>query len=185
MSATQLGFAAPSTSKVKLIVTWAPPAMSSAPVSSAPRRTFAPTGHGRREPHLLAAVVHRHRDAVHPHDLRREHRPERQGEVAVGDRAAERALLLRPLGVDVDPLVVAGGVGEEVHLLLGDLHVVGVPEVLSDLVLQPGDAVDDRRHALIMPRGYGSGSPQWNQTFWYSRLCGWTSRANCATGKMA
>ncbi len=46
MSATQLGFGAPSTSKVKRIVTWAPPAMSSTPVSSAPRRTFDPTGTG-------------------------------------------------------------------------------------------------------------------------------------------
>ena len=132
-SATQLGFGAPSTSKVKRIVTWAPPAMSSAPVELGTEPHLRADRHGRREAHLLAAVVDGHRDAVHPHDLRRQHRPERQGEVAVGDRAAERALLLRPLGVDVDPLVVAGGVGEQVHLLLGDLDVVGVPEVLADL----------------------------------------------------
>jgi hypothetical protein len=49
----------------------------------------------------------------------------------VGDRAAERAGL-RPLDVDVDPLVVAGGVGEQVHLLLGDLDVLAVAEVLAD-----------------------------------------------------
>src|SRR4051794_3192071 len=42
----------------------------------------------------------------------------------MGDGAAERALLLRPLHVDVDPLVVAGGVGERVDLVLGDLQPV-------------------------------------------------------------
>ena len=36
------------------------------------------------------------------------------------DRAAERPVL-RPLDVDVDPLVVTGGVGERVDPVLGDL----------------------------------------------------------------
>jgi hypothetical protein len=36
----------------------------------------------------------------------------------VGDRPAERALLAGPLDVDVDPLVVAGRLGELVDLLL-------------------------------------------------------------------
>ena len=75
-----------------------------------------------------------------------EHGAERQREVAVGDRAAEGALGVGPLDVDVDPLVVAGGVGEQVHPLLGDLHVVAVAEVLSHELLEPGDPVDGRRH---------------------------------------
>ena len=45
----------------------------------------------------------------------------------MGDRAAERRLL-RALGVDVDPLVVAGDVGERVDVLLGDLVPVGGAE---------------------------------------------------------
>ena len=47
----------------------------------------------------------------------------------MGDRTAEGALGVRPLDVDVDPLVVAGGVGEQVHPLLGDLDPVGPAEV--------------------------------------------------------
>ena len=42
--------------------------------------------------------------------------------------AAERAVL-RALGVDVDPLVVVGGVGEQVDAVLRDLEPVGVAEV--------------------------------------------------------
>ena len=36
-----------------------------------------------------------------------------------------------PLGIDVDPLVVAGGIGEEVDLRLVDHVPVGEPEVLA------------------------------------------------------
>src|SRR4051794_18868817 len=42
--------------------------------------------------------------------------------------AAERALGRGALDVDVDPLVVVGGVGEQVHAVLGDLEpVAGAP----------------------------------------------------------
>ena len=46
----------------------------------------------------------------------------------MGDRGAERAVL-GAFRVDVDPLVVAGGVGEFVDLFLGDFAVFGDPEV--------------------------------------------------------
>ena len=61
----------------------------------------------------------------------------------MGDGAAERALLLRALGVDVDPLEVTGGFGELVHALLGDLHPGAVAQVLAHEGLQFGAAVDD------------------------------------------
>ncbi len=73
----------------------------------------------------------------------------------MGDGAAEGALGVGPLDVDVDPLVVAGGVGEQVHPLLGDLHVVAVAEVLPDELLEPGDPVHGGRHGPIMPEPSG------------------------------
>ena len=50
----------------------------------------------------------------------------------MGDRAAERPRL-GLLDVDVDPLVVAGRVGEQVDLLLAQLLPVAVAEVLTSL----------------------------------------------------
>ena len=50
--------------------------------------------------------------------------------------------LRRALGVDVDPLVVAGGVGEGVDLGLGDLVPVADAELLADLGLEFVDAGD-------------------------------------------
>src|SRR5207245_2300972 len=58
-------------------------------------------------------------------------RGHRERQVAVGNRPAERTAL-RPLRVDVDPLVVAGGFCELVHLLLGDLVPVAVAQVVAD-----------------------------------------------------
>ena len=63
----------------------------------------------------------------------------------MGDRTAERAAL-GPLDVDVDPLVVAGRVGERVHLFLGDLDVRGVAEVLADEGFHLVDSVDGAGH---------------------------------------
>jgi hypothetical protein len=66
----------------------------------------------------------------------------------VGDRAAEGALRLRALDVHVDPLVVAGGVGELVDVLLGDLVPVAAAELAAD---ESGDLGHGRRggHAEI------------------------------------
>ncbi len=73
-----------------------------------------------------------------------------QGQVAVRDGAAERAG--RGAGrVHVDPLVVAGRVGEGVHPLLGHLGPAGAPEVGAS---QRGDllqAVHDGAHAVVPP----------------------------------
>src|SRR5215218_3872998 len=71
----------------------------------------AADGQRRREADLVEPVVDREREALQREDLLGEHGRERQGVVAVGDRAAERRRL-RALRIDVDPLVVAGHVGE-------------------------------------------------------------------------
>jgi hypothetical protein len=55
-------------------------------------------------------------------------RQQRQREQPVGDRSAEGARG-RALGVDVDPLVVLGRVGEEVHAVLRDLEPLGGTEL--------------------------------------------------------
>ena len=78
-------------------------------------------------------------------DLGEQDGAQRQGQVAVGDRSTERPGL-RPLDVDVDPLVVARRLREEVDPLLGDLDVVAVAEVLTDAGLEPVDAIDGGRH---------------------------------------
>jgi hypothetical protein len=63
----------------------------------------------------------------------------------VGDRPAERSGP-GPFHVDVDPLVVAGGVGEALHLLLGYLVPLAVAEVISDALFDPVDTVDLGNH---------------------------------------
>jgi len=50
---------------------------------------------------------------------------QRERQVAVRDGGAVGALLGGALGVDVDPLVVAGDVGELVDVLLRDLEPLG------------------------------------------------------------
>ena len=60
----------------------------------------------------------------------------------MGDRSAERALLLGSLGVDVDPLEVAGCLGELVDPLLGDLDPLAVAEMLADRLFQSGRSID-------------------------------------------
>ena len=72
----------------------------------------------RREPDLLQAVVHRHRDPGDLEELPEEERHQREREVAVRDGRPERALL-RAFLVDVDPLVVVGEVGEAVRPAAG------------------------------------------------------------------
>src|SRR5258707_8161942 len=51
--------------------------------------------------------------------------------IAVRDRAAERRLAPAALGIDVDPLVIVRGFGEEIDLLLRDGMPVARPELLT------------------------------------------------------
>ena len=77
------------------------------------------------------------------HDLLGELGREAERVVAVGDGAAERRLL-RALHVDVDPLVVAGDVGERVDVLLRDLVPVAGAELLALGLLELVESGDRR-----------------------------------------
>ena len=67
------------------------------------------------------------------------------------------------LGVDVDPLVVAGGVGERVDPLLVDRDPVAVAEVLADGGLQLGESVKVA-HRAAQPRGPPATYSTWPET---------------------
>src|SRR6202043_3446725 len=60
----------------------------------------------------------------------------------MGDRLAARHLALGALDIDMDPLMVAGRVGEFVDLLLGDRVPVADPDPLAFVGLQVGGAFD-------------------------------------------
>ncbi len=99
-----------------------PPPRSSLEISSADALSFEPTGTGAGKPDLVPAVVDAELEAAGDRDqLVTEAVDHRQGQVAVCDRRAEGTLCLRPLDIDVDPLVVAGQLGEAVDHVLGDL----------------------------------------------------------------
>src|SRR5690349_7058772 len=77
--------------------------------------------HRAREAHLVEAVVEAGPRRLEPEDLRGEVREQAEGEEAVGDRGAERALA-GGVDVDVDPLVVERRVGEGVDPGLVDVQ---------------------------------------------------------------
>src|SRR3954469_9987871 len=79
--------------------------------------------HRRRETDLVEAVVDAHPYVAHLDRAGRHLGQQRERHEAVRDRRAERAGL-RPLGIDVDPLVVAGRIGEQIDPLLRDLDPV-------------------------------------------------------------
>src|SRR6187455_1573869 len=68
-------------------------------------------GHRRREAHSIQAVVDTHSGIEDLHRRSTHLGQQGQGHEAVRDRRAERAGL-RPLDIDMDPLVVVGRVGE-------------------------------------------------------------------------
>src|SRR5262249_42510998 len=72
------------------------------------------------EAHSIGAVIDAARAVLDPVECRSEPRYERQGQPAMRDGLAAGHLALCPLDIDMDPLVVAGGVGEFVYLVLAD-----------------------------------------------------------------
>src|SRR6185437_5057568 len=75
------------------------------------------------------------------------------GEIAVRDGLAARHLRLGALDVDMDPLVIAGGVGEGVDAVLGDLHPVGHADLLAR---KRGHGVEGRGLHGMSPVQFGS-----------------------------
>src|SRR5207302_4891558 len=86
--------------------------------------------HRAREANLLRAVVDAHGGVGDRHDFAEQHRQHRQGQVTVRDGGAERAVR-GGFGIDMDPLVVTGRLGEEIDLVLRDL----VPVARAELAL--------------------------------------------------
>jgi hypothetical protein len=78
----------------------------------------------------------------------------RERQVAMGDRRPERALALRTLGVDVDPLIIAAQLGEPIDHLLGHLPPRARP---YHLILERLDVLD--------PVGDGLGHARANSHF--------------------
>src|SRR3984885_8592893 len=98
----------------------------------------------RREAQLVETVVEHEAHAVHAQQLLEEAGSQREGVVTVGDCPAERRLS-GALGIDVDPLAVAGQLGERVDVGLSDIVPAAHTQVLASVGLQLVDAVDRQR----------------------------------------
>src|ERR1700687_3918600 len=72
------------------------------------------------------------------------------------DRLAARHLALGALDIDMDPLMVAGRVGEFVDLLLGDGVPVADPDLLAFVGLQIGGAFDFQHRELPLAKPFGA-----------------------------
>src|SRR5947209_2277503 len=82
-----------------------------------------------------------------------------QGEVAVGDRGAERGLALRALDIDVNPLMVAGDLGEGVDVLLGHRPPRCRTTPDPDRLPQACNRICTDGHGLAAPARDATGSP--------------------------
>src|SRR6478672_8741189 len=102
-----------------------------------------------REPHLVQPVVDPHAHPLHVEELVEHGNDQGQGQVPVRDRAAERPRG-GALAVHVDPLVIAGRIGEGVDPALGDLQPAGVPEVGPGQLLELVQAVSGGGHAVLL-----------------------------------
>src|SRR5262249_37010780 len=90
---------------------------------------------------LVPAVVDAEGEPGRGDQLLAEPVDQREGEVAVGDRRPERALRLGALDVDVDPLVVAGELGEGVDVRLRDSAPLARADLLPEQRLHPLDSL--------------------------------------------
>jgi len=101
--------------------------------------------HRCREAHPVQPVIDAHADALDAEQLAEHRDHQRQRQVAVGDRPAERSRSRR-IEVDVDPLVVAGRVREGVDPLLCHLEPIRAPQLRAGTRLQLVEAVQYQGH---------------------------------------
>ena len=114
-----------------------------------------PHRHGVEEAHLVQSVIDDEFGALDPEVVLAQRRDERQGQEAVRDGRAIGALGLGPLDVNVNPLVIAGDLGEVVDPLLIDDQPITHSEFLTGQCLRVVDGCDDL-HAW--PPDFGTGS---------------------------
>src|ERR1700675_4441185 len=103
----------------------------------------------REEANLVDPVVQPGRGVARDDtDLHRQrgHHCERQ--ITVGDGSAERAFPLRPFGVDMNPLVIAGTGRKRVDPRLVDRNPTGNTEFMSNFLAQTGKG--EAAHAFLL-----------------------------------
>src|SRR6202022_315697 len=69
-------------------------------------------------------------------------------QIAMRDRTAERAFPLRPFGVDMNPLVIAGTGRKSVDTRLVDRNPTGNTEFMSNFLAQTGKG--EAAHAFLL-----------------------------------
>ena len=87
--------------------------------------------HWRVEAYFVAAEIYCASKIFDLDEVSRQCRNQSQGEIPVSDRLAIGQLYFRPLGVDMDPLKIAGRLGEAVYFLLIDFDPVGQSDFLA------------------------------------------------------
>jgi len=114
---------------------------------------FGANVHRRNEADLVEAIVHSHLHSLKTgNGLGIEEGREREGQESVRNGSAEGRLPLGALGVGVDPLPVARGVGEGVHALLGDFEPAADADLGADGLLHVFHAFEGlagRRRAAL------------------------------------
>ena len=102
-----------------------------------------------REAQPVSATVDAHGQIFELHQLRHKQIGQRQSQVAVGDAGTER-----PAGgalrVDMDPLMIAGGLGKQVDPLLGQQQPVGAPQIHALGRQQLRGTAESRAHTLCL-----------------------------------
>src|SRR5712671_1410381 len=81
-------------------------------------------------------------------DLHRQRRHHCERQITVGDGSTERALPLRPFGVDMNPLVITGAGRKRIDAWLVDRNPTGNAEFMSNFLTQTGKG--EAAHAFLL-----------------------------------